>query len=61
MSELVADSQRYECRVCWYCYDPEQGDDVAQVPPHTAFAQLPEDWCCPQCEAPKSGFLRVDD
>jgi rubredoxin len=47
----------YECRICWYLYDPEQGDETAQVPAGTAFEQLPEDWHCPQCDNSKQSFL----
>lgn len=51
---------RFECGVCWQVYDPALGDAVAQVPPGTPFAALPEDWCCPGCEAPKARFLALD-
>jgi hydrogenase-1 operon protein HyaF len=51
---------RFECRICWHVYDPEEGDDVAQIPPGTPFADLPEHWCCPVCEAGKDKFLRLD-
>lgn len=61
MTTQAAVSQRYECKVCWYCYEPEQGDDVAQIPAGTAFADLPQDWCCPECEAHKSTFLKMAD
>ncbi|WP_427550952.1 rubredoxin [Methylomonas sp. MS20] len=32
-----------------------------QVPPVTAFADLPDYWSCPQCGAPKAGFLLLDE
>lgn len=51
--------QCFECKVCWYVYDPNQGDDVAQIPAGTPFAQLPETWICPECDGPKLGFLPV--
>jgi rubredoxin len=47
----------YECRICWYRYDPEQGDASAQIPVGTAFEQLPPDWSCPQCDNPRQVFL----
>ena len=52
-------AQCYECKVCWYVYDPSQGDDVAQIAAGTPFMQLPETWMCPECEGPKLGFLPV--
>lgn len=55
------DDTRLECRICWYVYDPEQGDEVAQIPPRTPFSALPEHWRCPQCDADKSMFLVMDE
>jgi rubredoxin len=52
---------RLECRICWYLYDPAEGDAVNQIEPGTPFAALPEHWCCPQCEAEKSMFLVLED
>lgn len=54
-----ATGECYECKVCWYVYDPNQGDDVGQIPAGTSFAQLPETWLCPECDGPKMGFLPV--
>ncbi|MGC9270724.1 rubredoxin [Acidiphilium sp.] len=51
---------RYECRICWQVYDPATGDPVAQIPPGTEFADLPQDWLCPQCDAPKAQFILID-
>jgi rubredoxin len=51
---------RFECRICWYVYDPAQGDPVAQIEPGTPFDELPENWCCPNCEAPRVQFLLID-
>ena len=51
---------RFECRICWYGYDPAQGDPVAQIEPGTPFDELPENWCCPNCEAPRVQFLLID-
>lgn len=48
---------RLECRICWYIYDPAEGDTVEQIPPGTAFADLPDHWRCPQCDATRDMFL----
>jgi rubredoxin len=58
--ELAADDAVMECRICWHQYDPRQGDPVWQVPPGTPFARLPEQWRCPECDADRTQFLRVD-
>ncbi len=41
--------QKYICVLCSYVYDPEIGDPDNGVPAGTAFADLPEDWACPDC------------
>lgn len=46
-----------ECGICWYVYQPAQGDDVWQVPPGTPFEALPDDWRCPRCDSAKDRFL----
>jgi len=56
-----APEQRMECGVCWRVYDPAEGDSVWQIAPGTAFADLPDDWRCPSCDAPRDKFLRCDD
>jgi rubredoxin len=57
---LRADS-RLECRICWHVYDPVEGDEVSQIPPGTAFTDLPDSWRCPQCDSGKEMFLIIDD
>lgn len=52
---------RRECRICWYVYDPAQGDPVWQVEPGTAFERLPPHWSCPNCSAEQDKFLAIDD
>ncbi|MBG0809140.1 rubredoxin [Methylosinus sp. H3A] len=56
----IAPDARMECGVCWHVYDPAEGDPVWQVPPGVAFADLPRDWRCPECDAPREKFLRCD-
>ena len=51
---------KYQCSVCGYIYDPEQGDPENGVAPGTPFAELPEDWCCPVCGAQPDEFERLD-
>ena len=51
--------KKYECTVCGYIYDPQEGDKDGGIPPGTAFEKLPEDWVCPVCGAAKSEFEPV--
>lgn len=58
--EDVTDATRLECGICWTVYDPAEGDSVAQIAPGTPFAELPEEWRCPNCDAPKSKFMAIE-
>ncbi len=49
----------YICNICGYEYDPKNGDPDAGVAPGTPFADVPEDWVCPVCGAPKSEFTKA--
>jgi rubredoxin len=50
----------YECGICGYIYDPNIGDEDAGIPPGTSFEDLPDDWECPICGAPKEEFNLID-
>ncbi len=50
-----------ECKICWTPYDPADGDDYRQVEPGTPFLDLPDDWHCPNCDAPKEQFMVLED
>ena len=46
-----------------YYYHPEKGDPENitgdhPIPPGTAFEDLPDDWLCPVCAAPKRWFVK---
>lgn len=47
---------KYVCSVCGYVYDPVVGDPEHDIEPGTAFADLPDDWLCPECGASKDLF-----
>jgi rubredoxin len=51
---------RYICANCGYIYDPTQGDPMNDIPPGTAFADLPDNWVCPLCYADKDTFDPLD-
>lgn len=50
---------KYECTACGFIYDPSAGDPDNGIPPGTAFADLPEDWVCPQCGVSKEYFQKI--
>jgi rubredoxin len=47
---------RYVCTICGWVYDPEQGDPDNGVAPGTKWEDVPDDWECPVCGAPKDDF-----
>ncbi|WP_456433922.1 rubredoxin [Thermosulfuriphilus sp.] len=52
--------KKYMCSVCGYVYDPEAGDPINDIPPGTAFEDLPDHWVCPVCGASKEAFNPAD-
>jgi [NiFe] hydrogenase assembly HybE family chaperone len=60
-NDKISDLAIMECKICWTPYDPAEGDDTRQVLPGTPFLALPDDWKCPNCDAPKEQFLVSED
>ena len=52
--------QKYVCDACGWVYDPAVGDSESDIKPGTAFADLPDDWVCPECGAGKDEFSLAD-
>jgi rubredoxin len=55
----VAEMEKWECTVCGYIYDPAVGDPTQGIAPGTPFEELPDDWVCPECGAPKDMFEEI--
>ncbi len=55
----IDDRTVLECKICWYCYDPEKGDDARQIRSGTPFSALPPDWRCPQCDGDREQFMVI--
>ena len=49
-------TMKYVCKVCGYIYDPAAGDPDGNIAAGTKFEDLPDDWVCPKCGAPKDMF-----
>lgn len=60
-NDRISDQAVMECKICWTPYDPADGDMTRQVLPGTPFRALPEDWKCPNCDAPKEQFMVQSD
>lgn len=48
---------QWVCTICGYVYDPSKGDPDNGVGPGTTWKDVPHDWVCPICGAPKSDFI----
>jgi rubredoxin len=48
--------KRWICRDCGNVYDEALGIPESGIVPGTRFEDLPADWVCPVCGAPKSEF-----
>ena len=46
---------RYQC-VCGWIYDEAEGCPDEGIAPGTLWADVPDDFCCPDCGLPKSDF-----
>jgi len=62
VDEIRTSTKEYQlmsCKVCGYIYDPAKGDPEHDVEPGTLFEELPEEWVCPVCFAPREEFEKV--
>lgn len=48
--------RRYECIVCGFIYDEAEGLPDEGIPAGTRWADIPEDWLCPDCGVGKDDF-----
>jgi rubredoxin len=51
---------KYKCDVCEYIYDEEAGDPDSGIAAGTKWADIGEDWACPECGAGKDQFSAVE-
>lgn len=52
---------KWKCTICEYIYDPEKGDPENGIKIGILFENLPDNWVCPVCGAPKEMFAKMDD
>lgn len=52
-------NRRWRCKVCGYVYAEADGLVESGINPGTRMADLPTDWCCPECEVGKDQFELV--
>lgn len=52
--------KRYKCLNCGYIYDEAEGWPDEGIPAGTRWADVPEDFICPECGSEKRDFDMVD-
>ena len=50
----------YRCEVCGFEYDESAGWPDEGIAPGTRWADIPDDWSCPDCGAAKADFVMVE-
>ena len=53
--------KKWRCEVCGFIYDEALGLPDEGIAPGTAFADIPDDWCCPDCGTTKDTFSLYED
>ena len=62
-SELETMSEPFKtwiCVICGYVYDEAAGDPAHGIAPGTRWADVPADYCCPDCGASRDDFEMIE-
>jgi|TARA_Y200000002_G_scaffold383286_2_gene404860 rubredoxin-NAD+ reductase len=51
---------KYQCLICGWIYDEEEGYEEDGIMPGTKWEDVPFDWCCPECAAMKDDFEMIE-
>ena len=57
----MSDFRKYECVICGFIYDEAEGLPDDGFPPGTLWADIPEDWECPDCGISKTDFDLLEE
>jgi rubredoxin len=52
--------KKFLCLGCGFVYDEARGLPEHGLAPGTRWADIPDDWVCPDCGTSKSGFEMVE-
>lgn len=55
------DMAKYICVICGYVYDESKGDPENNIAPNTLWADVPDDWVCPDCGVTKDDFDLIEE
>ena len=53
--------KKFRCSICGFVYDEAIGIPERNIPPGTKWEDVPEDFTCPVCAAPKTMFMAMED
>lgn len=56
---MPKEMDQFECLACGYTYEPVKGDDRSNIASGIPFKDLPINWRCPVCGAPKKRFANI--
>ena len=48
--------KKWQCQICGFVYDEAEGLPDEGIDAGTAWADIPDDWACPDCGSSKSDF-----
>lgn len=57
---MSAEFRVWQCSNCGDLYSEAEGMPAFGIAPGTRFEDLPDDWVCPACGAPKSDYVVMD-
>ena len=52
--------KKYMCIICGFTYEEAKGYPEDGIPAGTLWADVPEDWVCPDCGAMKDDFEMIE-
>jgi rubredoxin len=57
--EIKQQEEVHQCPECLTCYNSKYGDAIQGIEKGVLFKDLPDNYCCSLCEAPKSSFVTL--
>ncbi len=52
--------KKWQCIVCGWVYDEATGDEEHGIAPGTRWADVPDDFVCPECGVAKNDFVMME-
>lgn len=52
--------KKWMCQQCGWIYDESTGDPASGLLPGTLWADVPDEWVCPDCGSTKADFEMLE-